>query len=337
MTQLARDFLINKFEQYEKNGSWDNIYQRLLAKSNRQERSLKLTCKAARSIQNARKNRYRDAAPWDHSRIHLHDVPEDESDYINASYVTVPGTERRYILSQGPLENTCHAFWLMCWQVESPGIIMLNKIIEKGHLKCAEYYPSFGGERELEFDPFRVSVVDEQERDNYIIRRIKLRKIATGEEREVYHMQYTEWPDFGCPQSTEHFLELLDDCRRRGILSRTNDDSPPIVHCSAGIGRTGTFIVCDSILHMVESGRDLDVDPEALIVELRKSRMGLIQTAQQLRFCWKAIVDRLKALKEARKQNTDESDDVKEATEQSDTPATVDSVRTAVSFNESNS
>ncbi|CAJ0578208.1 unnamed protein product, partial [Mesorhabditis spiculigera] len=296
----GKDFLIDKFDQYERAGTWSSIYHRLMVESNRQEKSLKLSCKSAFSIRNVEKNRYRDVAPWDNCRIMLKEVDDDETDYINASPVSVPGTQRRYILSQGPLEETCNDFWKMCWENKCRGIIMLNKIVEKGHMKdgcrippagCAEYYPTVDGENEIEFHAFKVQLIEEKEQANYIVRRIKLTKTKTGETHEVVHLQYTEWPDFGCPQSTKHFLEFLQDCRGRGLMTESVDDAPPIVHCSAGIGRTGTFIVCDSILDMLEHGHDANMDPEALIVELRKSRMGLIQTPQQLRFCWMAIVD----------------------------------------------
>lgn len=289
---MARQYLINKFDEYDSGHNWTGVYQRLTVDAMRQERSMKLTYKVAHSLLNVEKNRYRDVAPYDSCRMKLKNLRDDQTDYINASPLTIPGTNRRYILSQGPLYDTCNDFWQMCWENECPGIIMLNKVIEKGDSKCEEYYPT-EGQTEIDFETFHVLLLEENANPNYTIRRIRLTNKDTEEFRDVTHMQYTEWPDFGVPQSTEHFLEFLDDCRSRNLLSSTPSDSAPIVHCSAGIGRTGTFVVCDGVLHLVEKDAK-SVDVEQLLVELRRSRVGLIQTPQQFRFCWKSIADRLR-------------------------------------------
>lgn len=290
--------LIKTFDQIENSQSWNSVFQEIDRQSYKQERKLKLTTKIANSRDNVDRNRYRNVLAYDSSRVVLKRTDEQQSDYINASPLLVPLAKRSYILTQGPLSTTVDDFWQMVWEQNSALIIMLNKLVEKGIPKCHDYFSTMDC-HVREFDSFDVFLKEEKTFDNYVIRNLELvRKDINGlskEDREVCsrtikHFQFTSWPDFGVPQSTIMFIEFLQKIRETGLLSK---NVPAVVHCSAGIGRSGTFVVVDSVLSMVEE-KVKKIDIAKLIVEMRRSRMGLIQTPQQLQFCWKTIADVLR-------------------------------------------
>ncbi|KAJ0054810.1 hypothetical protein NL108_005315, partial [Boleophthalmus pectinirostris] len=244
--------------------------------------------KVAKYPENRNRNRYRDVSPFDHSRVKLEST---ENDYINASLVVMDEAQRSYILTQGPLRNTCGHFWLMIWEQKTKAVIMLNRVIEKGSEKCAQYWPS-AEEREMAFRDtrFLVTLLSEEPKSYYTTRVLELQNIATGEKREIYHFHYTTWPDFGVPDSPASFLNFLFKVRESGALGV--DQGPAVVHCSAGIGRSGTFSLVDTCLVLMDKRKDpLSVDIKSILLDMRKYRMGLIQTPDQLRFSYMAILE----------------------------------------------
>uniref|UniRef100_A0A915PLY7 protein-tyrosine-phosphatase n=1 Tax=Setaria digitata TaxID=48799 RepID=A0A915PLY7_9BILA len=292
--------LIEMYDEIEDNHLWNSVYQEIDRQSCKQEKQLKLTTKVAHSWENVERNRYRNVLAYDTSRVILKRVNSEGSDYINASALVVPSARRNYILTQGPLSTTSNDFWQMIWEQNSTLIIMLNKLVEKGLTKCHDYFPSFGNPVR-EFDSFNVVLKEEQDFDDYVVRDLEL-SWKTGNillekdgcsgslPRIIKHFHFISWPDFGVPHSTTLFIEFLQKVRETGLLS---GKEPTVVHCSAGIGRSGTFVVADSVLSMVEQNMK-KIDVTNLVVQMRKSRMGLIQTPQQLQFCWKTIVDALR-------------------------------------------
>ncbi|KHJ75838.1 Protein-tyrosine phosphatase [Oesophagostomum dentatum] len=257
-----------------------------------------LTTKVAKNLLNMDRNRYIDVLPFDQARVVLGPNAEDDDSYINASPVSIEKAHRNYILAQGPLENTCNDFWQMIWEQNVPAVIMLNKLMESGRHKCATYFPS-KNERSVEFDDFTVELENEEQHHNFVVRKIRLKKHDEGDvDRTVLHVQYTEWPDFGVPASTKCFLNMLRYIQNHNVLSVKDTDPPCVVHCSAGIGRSGTFILVDGVLRMIELGiPESEISLNDLLVDLRCQRFGLIQTPQQLMFSWHAIVDALEQLK----------------------------------------
>ncbi|XP_042317860.1 tyrosine-protein phosphatase non-receptor type 2 isoform X5 [Sceloporus undulatus] len=178
----------------------------------------------------------------DHSRVKLQNT---DNDYINASLVVNEEARRNYILTQGPLPNTCCHFWLMVWQQKTKAVVMLNRIVEKD---------------------------------------------STGESRMIFHFHYTTWPDFGVPESPASFLNFLFKVRESGSLNP--EQGPAVIHCSAGIGRSGTFSLVDTCLVLMEKREDpFSVDIKQVLLNMRKYRMGLIQTPDQLRFSYMAVIE----------------------------------------------
>lgn len=271
-----------EFQDIDENGSWTAIYQEI------RQQSCDLPCKVAKLPENKTRNRYRDVSPFDHSRIHLQ---LGVNDYINASLITVEEAQRKYILTQGPLPNTCGHFWEMVWEQRSRGVVMLNRVIEKGSIKCAQYWPH-REEKDAIFEDsnFRVIFVTEDIKSYYTVRQLELENLTTGESREILHFHYTTWPDFGVPESPASFLNFLYKVRESGCLS--SDQGPVVVHCSAGIGRSGTFCLVDTCLLLMSQRRDpSSVQIREVLLEMRRYRMGLIQTADQLRFSYLAVIE----------------------------------------------
>lgn len=282
-----------EFNEIDEKNIWNLVYQQIRQESCNYE----YTCKDARKQENKNLNRYRDVNPYDHTRVRLR---RGDKDYINASLVEVPQASRAYILTQGPLPSTLGHFWLMTWENKSKAILMLNRVVEKHTIKCHQYWPlgsANGGEDDIVLNDvgLKVIYIDEKEVHNYTIRNLRLIDLESGEERDILQFHYTTWPDFGVPESPSAFLNFLMAVRKSGALSE--DVGPAIVHCSAGIGRSGTFCLVDSCLVLIEATGNADsVNVQEMLLEMRKYRMGLIQTADQLRFSYLAIIEGAKSI-----------------------------------------
>ncbi|KOC63138.1 Tyrosine-protein phosphatase non-receptor type 1 [Habropoda laboriosa] len=269
--------------------AWAVLFQHIRNETS----SFLYTCNESKKPQNKNLNRYRDVLPYDYSRIILKRGP---CDYINANLVWADDAHRRYILTQGPLENTASHFWLMVWEQNSKAVLMLNRIIEKNHVKCYQYWPLGDSMINMVFADvgIKVKYISKTESSDYTTRILKLTDLETKESREILHFHYNTWPDFGVPQSPTAFLRFLTDVRQSGALDQ--NVGPPVVHCSAGIGRSGTFCLVDTCLVLIEENGLNSVNVRDVLVEMRKRRMGLIQTPDQLRFSYAAIIEGAKQL-----------------------------------------
>ncbi|XP_054836263.1 tyrosine-protein phosphatase non-receptor type 1 [Eublepharis macularius] len=271
-----------EFHRLDQADSWAAIYQDIRHKAG------DFPCKVAKLPKNKNRNRYRDVSPFDHSRIKLQ---QDDNDYINASLIKMEEAHRSYILTQGPLPNTCGHFWEMVWEQKSRGVVMLNRVMEKGSIKCAQYWPQ-KEEKEMLFEDtdLKLILISEDIKSYYTVRQLELENLTTHETREILHFHYTTWPDFGVPESPASFLNFLFKVRESGSLSP--EHGPVVVHCSAGIGRSGTFCLVDTCLLLMDKRKDpSSVDIKQVLLEMRKYRMGLIQTADQLRFSYLAVIE----------------------------------------------
>jgi tyrosine-protein phosphatase non-receptor type 1 len=271
-------------EEYQNiHGCWSSYYTTICIEA----RNNDFTAVEALKTENKAYNRYRDVYPYDHSRVQLQSC--STTDYINASMVEVPEVGRKYILTQGPLENTTQHFWTMVWERESKAIIMLNRLIEKGSKKCHNYWPSSPGDildcAEAGLVVINESVVPGQ---HYNLTTLSITN-TEGERRTVLHFQYTTWPDFGVPTSPDTFLQFLGAVRESGSLE--NDVGPAIIHCSAGIGRSGSFILVDSCLLQAEEQGPQAVNIKQTLLNMRTFRLGLIQTEDQLKFSYLSILE----------------------------------------------
>lgn len=280
------------FELEEK--GWEKHFEALFKKSRRH------SCETGDLTNNKLFNRYIDVLPYDKSRIKL--TRTGDIDYINANLVTVPKAARQYILTQGPLPETVSHFWSMVWEQKSTVIVMLNRCVElENFVKCEQYWPeSVGGRFEYPNVELNVTLTDAEEKKHFTIRHLLLEDEKTEKSREILQFQYKAWPDHGQPNSPTSFLRLLTAIRKSGGLDKM--DEPTIVHCSAGIGRSGTFCLIDSVLSMVENqGSTEGIEISNTLIEMRDYRMGLIQSPVQLKFAYMSIIYGIKILQRANK------------------------------------
>jgi len=266
-------------------------YKELFLQLEKQEwtsdRFTSLSTKVADSDINIRFNRYFNVLPYDHTRVKLRDDGEDNL-YINANYVEVPEANREYILAQGPLDSTVDRFWLMTEQLQTTTIVMLCKCYENSREKSAQYWPNEAGDTlRLDYD-LEVVLLDQTQTKDFIVRNLVLTNTRTNSKRRIQHLHYVNWPDFNVPDCPQSFLDFLDTVRNSGCFE--DDVGPPIVHCSAGIGRSGTFALVDSAL-VISEEKDISLQyVRSLLLNMRTQRMGLIQTEEQLRFSVSAIL-----------------------------------------------
>ncbi|XP_008556154.1 tyrosine-protein phosphatase non-receptor type 1 isoform X1 [Microplitis demolitor] len=292
MSTETRDAVSNvetEFLEINSKGAWAILYQHIRNESSNYDYS----CNESKKLQNKNLNRYRDVAPYDHTRVIL---KRGSCDYINANLVKMEKAHRQYILTQGPLPCTAGHFWLMVWEQNSKAILMLNKVIEKEQVKCHQYWPLGGSNSTMTFSDvnLKVDFVKKIETSHYTTSTLRLTDLETKQSREILHFHYITWPDFGVPQSPVAFLRFLVDVRKSGALD--SNVGPPIVHCSAGIGRSGTFCLVDTCLVLIEENGLNSVNVKEVLLEMRRSRMGLIQTPDQLRFSYAAIIEGAKQL-----------------------------------------
>lgn len=193
------------------------------------------------------------------------------------------GIVNRYIATQGPLQSTAVDFWQMVWEQQSTLVVMLTTLVEKGRLKCYKYWPSLYETHS--FGQLQVSCVAEQETNSFAFREFSLvRSDGTAEERHISHMQYLAWPDHGVPDDATDFLEFIGRVRN----ARDAMVEPTIVHCSAGIGRTGVLILMETAMCLIEANEP--VYPLEITRTMRDQRAMLIQTASQYKFVCEAIL-----------------------------------------------
>uniref|UniRef100_A0A8C1ZUE5 Receptor-type tyrosine-protein phosphatase C n=1 Tax=Cyprinus carpio TaxID=7962 RepID=A0A8C1ZUE5_CYPCA len=241
------------------------------------------TIKEAKKQENQSKNRYVDILPYDYNRVTLSAGGED--DYINASFIEGYQEPKKYIAAQGPKDETVCDFWQMVWEQKSSIIVMVTRCEEGNKIKCAQYWPSVDRETEI-FDDFVVKIRSEQHCPDYIIRHLILNnKREKASEREVTHIQFISWPDHGVPGDPSLLLKL-----RRRVNSFKNFFSGPIViHCSAGVGRTGTYIGIDAMIESLEAeGR---VDIYGYVAKLRRQRCLMVQVEAQYILIHTALIE----------------------------------------------
>ncbi|XP_004860179.1 receptor-type tyrosine-protein phosphatase C isoform X1 [Heterocephalus glaber] len=246
----------------------------------------KFSIKDARKPFNQNKNRYVDILPYDYNRVELSEINGDAgSTYINASYIDGFKEPRKYIAAQGPRDETVDDFWRMIWEQKATVIVMVTRCEEGNRNKCAEYWPSME-EGTRTFGDVVVKINEHKRCPDYIIQKMNItNKKEKGTGREVTHIQFTSWPDHGVPEEPHLLLKL-----RRRVNAFSNFFSGPIVvHCSAGVGRTGTYIGIDAMLEGLEAEGKVDV--YGYVVKLRRQRCLMVQVEAQYILMHQALVE----------------------------------------------
>ncbi|XP_049930586.1 receptor-type tyrosine-protein phosphatase S-like isoform X2 [Epinephelus moara] len=232
---------------------------------------------------NKPKNRYANVIAYDHTRVILAPIEGIlGSDYINANYIDGYRKQNAYIATQGPLAETFGDFWRMVWEQRAASVVMMTRLEEKSRIKCDQYWPSRGTET---YGMIQVTLLDTMELATFCVRTLSLHKSGSSERREVRQFQFTAWPDHGVPEYPTPFLNFL----RRVKACNPPDAGPIIAHCSAGVGRTGCFIVIDAMLERIRHERTVDIYGHVTL--MRSQRNYMVQTEDQYSFIHEALLE----------------------------------------------
>ncbi|XP_064781992.1 receptor-type tyrosine-protein phosphatase delta-like [Oncorhynchus masou masou] len=232
---------------------------------------------------NKPKNRYANVIAYDHSRVLLSSIEGiPGSDYINANYIDGYRRQNAYIATQGSLPETFCDFWRLVWEQHTANIVMMTKLEEKSRVKCDQYWPTRGTET---YGLIQVTLLDTVELATYSVRTFSLYKSGSNEKREIRQFQFTAWPDHGVPEHPTPFLAFL----RRVKACNPPDAGPMVVHCSAGVGRTGCFIVIDAMVERIKHEKTVDIYGHVTL--MRSQRNYMVQTEDQYAFIHDALLE----------------------------------------------
>ncbi|XP_072375045.1 receptor-type tyrosine-protein phosphatase eta isoform X1 [Scyliorhinus torazame] len=245
---------------------------------------------AAQLPLNKPKNRYNNVLPYDVSRVKLSVTEDPSNDYINANFVPGYNLNKEFIAAQGPLLNTVSDFWRMIWEHNVPAIIMLTKCVEQGRAKCEQYWPT---ERPHIYEDKTVTMTSELVLQDWTIRDFTIVKEKSKENRALRHFHFTGWPDHGVPSTTEVLIDFRNLVRQ--YINQYPKSGPSVVHCSAGVGRTGTFICIDHMIYQIDNNRQVDI--WATVHQLRMHRPLMVQTESQYVFLNQCAMEYIRANK----------------------------------------
>ncbi|CAB1334491.1 unnamed protein product [Coregonus sp. 'balchen'] len=276
----------NEGDKKSKAGFWEEFDA-----LQKQESKVKKSREEGMRPENKSKNRYKNILPFDETRVILlsGDPNIIGSDYINGNYLTV------YIACQGCLATTVNDFWQMVWQENTRVIVMTTREVEKGRNKCVPYWPEMQDFKDV--GPYVVTNVSERDATDYKIRIMEISPLDQSDSvRTIWHYQYLSWPDHGVPEEPGGVLSFLTQVNAK--QDEFPDAGPMIIHCSAGIGRTGTIVVIDMIIETINTkGQDCDIDIQKSIQMVRDQRSGMVQTEAQYKFIYLAVSQYIEASK----------------------------------------
>nr|XP_034322286.1 uncharacterized protein LOC105328158 isoform X3 [Crassostrea gigas] len=245
-----------------------------------------IPCTVGKLPENMVKNRFKTTFPYDHSRVILEST--ENGDYINANFIKNAYGETAYIASQGPRANTVVDFWQMVWQENVSVIAMVTNLMEGATVKCERYWPEIDGSK-ITKGKFSIHLVSTKTYAYFAIHQLKVANNQIKKSRLITHLQYTGWPDHGTPSP----LELLAYHRYVSLAIEKRPESKLVVHCSAGIGRTGTFIALDAL--QAQGERDGRINIVEFVHTMREDRMNMIQNANQYRFLYYVLHENFRA------------------------------------------
>ncbi|NXW73355.1 PTPRO phosphatase, partial [Hirundo rustica] len=283
---MAKDsdykFSLDDFDGYIKDMAKDSDYKFSLQFEELKLIGLDIPHFAADLPMNRCKNRYTNILPYDFSRVRLVSMNEEEgSDYINANYIPGYNSPQEYIATQGPLPETRNDFWKMVLQQKSQIIVMLTQCNEKRRVKCDHYWPFT--EDPVAYGDITVEMLSEEEHTDWVYRSFRIS--YADEVQDVMHFNYTAWPDHGVPttNAAESILQFVQMVRQKSAKAK----GPMVIHCSAGVGRTGTFIALDRLLQHIRDHEFVDI--LGLVSDMRSYRMSMVQTEEQYIFIHQCV------------------------------------------------
>lgn len=247
-------------------------------------RELEYPYHQSRIQENNIKNRYHNVPAYDDTRVMLEVIDgEHHTDYINANYIDGYERNREYIATQGPLPETVFDFWRMIWESETTTIVMLTRLEEKGRVKCAQYWPNNGN---LALKDILITNTDIQDFPDHVVRTFHVTRTGQAIERNIRQFHFIAWPDFGVPDDPTALLAFI---RKVNNWREMTPSGPAVIHCSAGVGRTGTYITIDSQINSLKAKNELQVFKNVRL--LRQQRCLMVQTEDQYVFIHNALLD----------------------------------------------
>ncbi|XP_053287913.1 tyrosine-protein phosphatase non-receptor type 6 isoform X3 [Pleuronectes platessa] len=267
----------------------------------KQQAKVKKSREEGQRPENKSKNRYKNILPFDDTRVVLKDADPSVvgSDYINGNYVKNNlwelGDQKVYIACQGCLASTVNDFWQMVWQENTRVIVMTTREVEKGRNKCVPYWPDLQTTKEM--GRYLVTFESEREATDYKVRVMEIALVDKPKKsRQVWHYQYLSWPDHGVPDEPGGVLSFVTQVNSK--QAEYPNAGPIVIHCSAGIGRTGTILVIDMIIETIDTlGLDCDIDIPKYIQMVREQRSGMVQTETQYKFIYLAVSEYIQSTK----------------------------------------
>ncbi|XP_046382103.2 receptor-type tyrosine-protein phosphatase T-like [Haliotis rufescens] len=238
-----------------------------------------------RLTENISKNRYQDILPFDTTRVCLTVENEEQSDYINASYIDGYGHQSEWIATQGPPSHLMLDFWRMIWQVEATKIVMLTRLVEAGFVKCDKYWPCCSMDCKT-YGDVSVQCVEERVFEHYTTRQFAVWK-ANSQTRKINHLHYTSWPAHGVPDEVATLIDFYKVVKN----TDADEEGPTVVHCSAGVGRTGTFLALGFLIE--QSRYEGQACVFACVKGFRMQRMNMVNTPEQYILLYRALIGAL--------------------------------------------
>ncbi|KAL3879814.1 hypothetical protein ACJMK2_032096 [Sinanodonta woodiana] len=267
---------------------WDYVQEKFLDEKSFSEEfdnlppGLQLPTTVALSPENRKRNRYKHLYAYDVNRVVLEPLAKDDSDYINASFVDGFSRPKMYIASQGTTKDNINDFWRMLWQYGVDKIVMLTGLVEGGKHKCELYWPEEEGQS-LPFGSVTVKLLDKDSYADYEIRTLEMS--VNKQSTQLTHFHYTAWPDKGVPETASSIIQFWNK------VNAIPTKQAIVVHCSAGIGRTGTYIALD---YLVSQGKvEGLVNVSACVSNLRRQRVNMVQTKEQYCFLHETLAEAL--------------------------------------------
>nr|XP_034322492.1 receptor-type tyrosine-protein phosphatase kappa-like [Crassostrea gigas] len=281
--ETLSDIAVSNFEKIieEKSKNDDDGFKKEYATLAYGER---YPCVIGKLPENLTKNRFKTTFPYDHSRVQL---KKKQSDYVNANYIDGLKEDNVYIATQGPKQNTVADFWCMVWQEHIEQIIMLTNVMEGNTAKCFQYWPAL--ETSMDCDNFTLITTDERHYAYYVIRKLKMIHKKDNKCRTVNQYHYTSWPDHGIPEPLCLLLFNNHVTRTKNATKKI----PVLVHCSAGIGRTGTYIAIDALYEECKQKKRINI--AEYVEKMREKRMNMVQTYEQYKAIFLTFHEAIKA------------------------------------------
>ncbi|XP_071494181.1 tyrosine-protein phosphatase 10D-like [Diadema antillarum] len=280
----SKPILLNNFESHYNRMKADSEYRFTEEYEELRNVGKDQSIVAATQVMNRPKNRFTNILPYEHSRVKLSAIDDEpSSDYINANYMPGYSSPREFIACQGPLPGTLDDMWRLVWEKKTTILVMLTQLVERGRVKCHQYWPE--DYTSVMYGTIEVSLQSEQHYEHWIVREFTLLKDSTKRKVTQYH--FMSWPDHGVPDQTWTMLDFVRVVREQ--IERQAFAEPIIVHCSAGVGRTGTYITLDRLMQHMQENDFIDIF--GIICEMRMQRNYMVQTEKQYIFIHECVMD----------------------------------------------